>query len=277
MAQAAQQQVEPRVVFNLYDDKLDLAEIQPGIQGNFWHGQSISIAILRLQAGAVPCEQLHQHADEHAVYCLGGEVEVTAANGEQWQYGEGDALILPGNSCYQLRALSDDLLLMFYFTSRQSQWGPEGGQLPAELFQGNPNADASAQTTDDAQPRLYRPRTNNTEQITAKEQLAAIPGTLELSHIFGQNLSLGYFSMDKGSPYPAPHSHGEEIGMQLRGHCVLHSLGNDYVMAEGAIIIIPPGVEHSGTMAFDGRFGDDDCIMISIQTPPRYAWGPEQD
>ncbi|MCG2634259.1 MAG: cupin domain-containing protein [Gammaproteobacteria bacterium] len=277
MAQTEQLQLaEPRVVFNIYNADLGLPELQLGIHGTFWHGQTISLAAVHFHGSTAHTSQLHQHNEEHAVYCLRGEVEINV-DGEQWRYGQDDALILPGNTPYQLRPLGDDTLLLYYFTARQSHWGPEGEPLPTEVFPGCPAAGVAANPSTTAKPRLYSPRPGNTEQVTAEEQLAAIPGTLELSHIFGQELSLGYFSMDKGSPYPAPHSHGEEIALQLRGHCMFHALGNDYPIPEGGLIIIPPGVEHSGSMFFDGRFSDDQCIMVSIQHPPRYEWGPEQN
>jgi len=271
MAQAEQQHgAEPRVIFNFYDSQ-GLADLTPTVQGRHWHGQTISLAVVRLLDGEPKPENYHRHTSEHALYCLRGDVEITAGD-SQWHLGEGDALLLPAETLYRRRVIGDDVLLLYYFTTRQGQWGAAEEPLPIEMALGRQAALAGQPA---AKPRLFNPGRDNTEQVE-DERLANIPGTLELSHIYGQELSLGYFGMDKGTPYPAPHSHGEEIALQLQGTCTLHACDRDYPMAEGAIILIPPGVEHSGTFEFEGRFGDDKCLMVSFQTPPRYEWGPEQ-
>lgn len=99
-----------------------------------------------------------------------------------------------------------------------------------------------------------------------------VPGVAHMKHLFGNSLSVALFKIarGKGSQFPKHyHKHEEEIGIQLKGSSKVFACGKEYVIHEGEAIIIPAGVEHAGI------FGDEECWLLAIATPPREDYGPE--
>jgi quercetin dioxygenase-like cupin family protein len=99
-----------------------------------------------------------------------------------------------------------------------------------------------------------------------------VPGVAYMKHTFGNNLSVALFKIvkGKGSQFPLHyHRHGEEVGIQLKGSARVFACGKEYTVNEGEAIIIPAGVEHAGI------FGDEEGLLLTIATPPREDYGPE--
>jgi quercetin dioxygenase-like cupin family protein len=98
-----------------------------------------------------------------------------------------------------------------------------------------------------------------------------VPGVAYMKHTFGNELSVALFRIEKGQGGKFPrtfHSHGEEIGIQLKGSATVWACGKEYKVNEGEAIIIPAGLEHAGI------FGDEEGLLLAIATPPRKDYGP---
>ena len=97
-----------------------------------------------------------------------------------------------------------------------------------------------------------------------------VPGVALIKHTFGNHLSVALFKIVKGqgSRFPKQlHKHGEEIGIQLKGSSRVFACGKEYVINEGEVIIIPADCENAGI------FGDEECLLLAIATPPRNDYG----
>jgi len=66
--------------------------------------------------------------------------------------------------------------------------------------------------------------------------------------------------------YAAPHSHGEEVTLVLKGGGTLFLPGMERKFSKGDIIIAPARVPHTG----QNDFGDEgECMRLNLVTPPR--------
>jgi len=103
-----------------------------------------------------------------------------------------------------------------------------------------------------------------------------VPGALFMKHMFGDDMSIALFKFEKGKGSDAPaevHSHGEEIGLVLKGTArVYDTKGTEYIVKAGEAIIIPKGWEHSGS--FDD---DEECLIFTVAYPKRPDYGPEEE
>ncbi|HWP41780.1 MAG TPA: cupin domain-containing protein [Blastocatellia bacterium] len=109
---------------------------------------------------------------------------------------------------------------------------------------------------------------NFTDDKFSKE---VVPGVAYMKHTFGNELSVALFKIAKGQGGKFPktfHSHGEEIGIQLKGSAKVWACGKEYTINEGEAIIIPGGLEHAGI------FGEEEGLLLAIATPPRKDYGP---
>lgn len=117
-------------------------------------------------------------------------------------------------------------------------------------------------------PRVFRVNDDNLNEV--------VPGALLMKHMFGADMSVALFKFMKGKGSDAPaevHSHGEEVGLVLKGTARVHGVdGNEYVLKAGDAIIIPAGWEHSGT--FDD---DEECLIFTVAYPIRPDYGPEDE
>lgn len=117
---------------------------------------------------------------------------------------------------------------------------------------------------------MKEPRVIDLNDSDFKREL--ISGVAYMKHIFGNSLSIALFKIPKGKGSQFPrhyHKHGEEIGVMLKGSSRVFACGKEYIVNEGEAIIIPADVEHAGI------FGDEECLLLAIATPPRYDYGPE--
>jgi len=99
-----------------------------------------------------------------------------------------------------------------------------------------------------------------------------VPGVAFMKHMFGKHMSVALFKIPagQGSKFPLHyHKHGEEIGIMLKGSSRLFACGKEYVIREGQAIVVPAGLEHAG------NFGDEECWLLAVATPPREDYGPE--
>lgn len=119
------------------------------------------------------------------------------------------------------------------------------------------------------EPRIFKANDENLKEV--------IPSALFMKHMYGADMSIALFRFVKGKGSEAPaevHSHGEEIGLVLKGTARVYGTdGKEYVLKAGDAIIIPAGWEHSGT--FDD---DEDCILFCVAYPKRAEdLGPEDE
>jgi quercetin dioxygenase-like cupin family protein len=117
-------------------------------------------------------------------------------------------------------------------------------------------------------PRIFKVYEENLKEV--------VPGALFMKHMFGDEMSIALFQFIKGKGSDAPaevHSHGEEIGLVLKGTARVHGTdGAEYVVRAGEAIIIPAGWQHSGT--FDD---DEECLIFTVAYPKRPDYGPEDE
>jgi len=117
-------------------------------------------------------------------------------------------------------------------------------------------------------PRIFRVYDDDLREV--------VPGALFMKHMFGDDMSVALFKFEKGKGGDAPaevHSHGEEVGLVLKGTArVYDTNGTEYVVKAGEAIIIPKGWEHSGT--FDD---DEECLIFTVAFPKRPDYGPEEE
>ena len=115
-------------------------------------------------------------------------------------------------------------------------------------------------------PRMFNVNTNDVKEV--------VPGALFMKHMFGDDMSIALFQFAKGMGSAAPaelHSHGEEIGLVLKGTARVHGTdGSEYVIRAGEGIVIPKGWKHSGS--FDD---DEECLIFTVAYPKRPDYGPE--
>lgn len=137
-------------------------------------------------------------------------------------------------------------------------------------------AQAAQVENPEADPRLH-PGEVRVLKIDNSDLKEVIPETLFMKHWFGTNMSVAYFRFlegkgdDEGSQ-PALHSHGTEMGMQLKGSSeIIDEYGRTYKVNEGDVFIIKGDVKHTG------KFGDDENVILGIVTPPRPEYGPETE
>ena len=117
---------------------------------------------------------------------------------------------------------------------------------------------------------MKEPRVISLEDDAFEKEI--VPGVAFMKHAFGNNLSVALFKIPKGQGGKFPqsyHRHGEEVAIQLKGSAKVFACGKEYVINEGEAIMIPAGVEHAGT------FGEEECLLLVIGTPPREDYGPE--
>lgn len=99
-----------------------------------------------------------------------------------------------------------------------------------------------------------------------------VPGIAFMKHMFGRDMSIALFKIPAGQGAKFPmhyHKHGEEVGIQLKGTSRLFANGKEYVIREGQAIVLPPELEHAGI------FGEEETWLLTIATPPREDYGPE--
>lgn len=118
------------------------------------------------------------------------------------------------------------------------------------------------------QPRLFRVNDEGLKEV--------VPGALYMKHINGADMGVALFKFMKGKGSDAPadvHSHGEEVGIVLKGTARVHGTdGTEYVLNVGDAIIIPKGWEHSGS--FDDN---EECLIFTVAYPVRPDYGDEDD
>jgi quercetin dioxygenase-like cupin family protein len=117
-------------------------------------------------------------------------------------------------------------------------------------------------------PRVFHVNDDNLKEV--------VPGALLMKHMFGADMSVALFKFMKGKGSDAPaevHSHGEEVGLVLKGTARVHGTdGSEYILKAGDAIIIPAGWEHSGS--FDD---DEECLIFTVAYPIRPDYGPEDE
>ena len=128
----------------------------------------------------------------------------------------------------------------------------------------------------EADPRLH-PGEVRVLKIDNSALKEIIPGSLFMKHWFGTNMSVAYFRFLEGkgndeSSKPALHSHGTELGIQLKGNSeITDEFGRTYEVKEGDVFIIKGDVKHTG------EFSDSENVILGIVTPPRPEYGPEEE
>lgn len=98
-----------------------------------------------------------------------------------------------------------------------------------------------------------------------------VPGRLQMGVHLGNSFSVALMRFIEqkdveDNVYAAPHSHGEEVTLVLKGGGTLFLPGMERKFSKGDIIIAPPRVPHTG----QNDFGDEgECMRLNLVTPPR--------
>lgn len=103
-----------------------------------------------------------------------------------------------------------------------------------------------------------------------------VPDQVYMKHFFGDSFSLAYFWFPPGSEAlgkTAPHTHGEEFAINLRGRGDLASAHGVLPLEDGDVYLIPPHLEHGGSG--ENPDNPEGTIILAIVTPPRAEYGPE--
>ena len=96
----------------------DLRELQlaPGIRARAVTGESMTVAHVNLDKGAVLAE--HAHPNEQIVNVISGELELTV-DGEKHLLVSGKVMVLPPNVAHSGRAMSDVYVVDVFHPVRQ--------------------------------------------------------------------------------------------------------------------------------------------------------------
>jgi mannose-6-phosphate isomerase-like protein (cupin superfamily) len=125
-----------RVLFNL---KTVAADLKPIIDGqlyfDFWHGQDISVAVVRMvrnEKGHFP-GKINRHGEEVALLTE-GRIEMSI-EGKIYTFGENELLVIPPFMPHTGRCLTDVCTLLSWFTpGRVAEWGAENNADPDLSF-----------------------------------------------------------------------------------------------------------------------------------------------
>lgn len=107
-----------------------------------------------------------------------------------------------------------------------------------------------------------------------------IAGTFYRKHLVGDSVSVAVLRsiyLARSSPIatpPSPHAHGEEVVVFLKGGATLDVEGRLYDVKEGYGMIIPAGMMHGGGRT-EMHYHDDECVRVSVVTPPRSDYGAD--
>ena len=102
-----------------------------------------------------------------------------------------------------------------------------------------------------------------------------VPGKVYMRHWFGTDASVAMFRIlpatgTDDAVRPPLHSHGTELGVQLKGNgTMFDEAGRSYPLREGDVMLVRAGVKHTG------EFGDSENVILSIVTPARPEYPPE--
>ena len=127
----------PRKLFNLSD--IPWQERVPGqVYMNFWHGESVSIGIFRMQrkdGEHIPIQR-NRHGEEIAI-ALSGRFDMEVEGGK-YSFGEGEAFVIPAWQWHSGECLDEACVLLSWFNpGRRDEWGEEG-QEPELRFMAEP-------------------------------------------------------------------------------------------------------------------------------------------
>lgn len=89
-------------------EDLDSREVFPGHRARFVHGDHMTIAYWRIDAGATVPE--HSHPHEQVVNVLSGRYELTVA-GKPLSLESGMVVVIPGSVRHSGRAITDAVLI----------------------------------------------------------------------------------------------------------------------------------------------------------------------
>jgi len=125
-----------RKLFNLNTVTDELREVVPGqLAMKFWHGRDISVGVFRMtrnEQGHFP-GKINHHGEEVAV-CTEGRLQMSI-NGEDYFFGEGEAIVIPPQVPHTGTCLTDVCTLVSWFTpNRRDEWGAENNDNPELRF-----------------------------------------------------------------------------------------------------------------------------------------------
>ena len=95
---------------------MDEKEVVPGFHGKFVHGDNVTTAFWRVEAGAVLPEHAHPHEQVSAV--TSGVLEMTM-DGETRQLEAGTVAMIPANVKHSGKALTDCTILDVFYPVRE--------------------------------------------------------------------------------------------------------------------------------------------------------------
>lgn len=96
-------------------DKMAEREAIPGFYGRFIHGDNMTLAFWRIEAGA--SAPTHQHPHEQVFHLLEGRLELTV-DGEAVVYEPGAVVVIPSNVAHAARAVTTSRVLDIFHPVR---------------------------------------------------------------------------------------------------------------------------------------------------------------
>jgi quercetin dioxygenase-like cupin family protein len=89
-------------------------------------------------------------------------------------------------------------------------------------------------------------------------------------YVYGKNVMLVYFKLQKGAIVRKHHHESEQITYILKGAVKVTSQDKDYIVRAGEVLVIPSQVEHF----FEAL---EDTIDLDVFSPIRQDWLDHQD
>lgn len=83
--------------------------------------------------------------------------------------------------------------------------------------------------------------------------------------VHGTNITLAQLSLAEGIVVPSHKHHNEQISSVLKGSILIDTGEEKYVVNQGELLVIPPGVPHKVTVL-------KDAVVLDTFSPVREDW-----
>lgn len=236
-----------------------------------WFGTKVSVAAFRLlsEEGQQPITPaFHAHGTEVGIQLRGGGW-IEDRKGRRYSFREGDVYSIRRGVAHSGGFIDPEAYLLSVITppraeyppeSETSFWPNEGESRPEAMPPIDPDDEPTVRT-------LFNMR-DVTDQLREIE-----PGRLygRTWHIEGMSVSVTKVLRCTGEQLSTRiKSLDEEINFCLKGALRMHIGGQHDAFAEGQIMIIPPGVPHTGDCV------TDESLFISLAVPHSAAFTPSR-
>jgi quercetin dioxygenase-like cupin family protein len=97
-------------------DNIPERELMPGFHGRFVHTENNTLALWRIEEGAVAGD--HNHPHEQSVMLLEGELDLTV-DGEIVRMTPGKVFVIPGDLPHAAKAITSCMLMDVFYPVRE--------------------------------------------------------------------------------------------------------------------------------------------------------------